>query len=30
MDAYQNILQEQKKRRLEKLALELNMNLIPA
>jgi len=30
MDAYQNILQEQKKRRLEKLALELNMNLMPA
>jgi transposase len=30
MEAYQNILNEQKKRRLEKLALEFDMNLVPA
>jgi transposase len=30
MEAYQNILKEQKQRRLEKLALELNMGLVPA
>jgi transposase len=30
MQAYENILKEQKKRRLEKLALELNMNLVHA
>lgn len=30
MEAYENILKEQKQRRLEKLAFELNMNLIPA
>ena len=30
MEAYENILNDQKKRRLEKLALELNMNLVPA
>jgi len=29
MEAYENILNEQKKRQLEKLALELNMNLVP-
>ena len=30
LQAYENILKEQKKRRLEKLALELNMELVPA
>lgn len=30
MEAYENILKQQKKRRLEKLALELNMELVPA
>jgi transposase len=30
MEAYENILKEQKQRRLEKLALELNMGLVPA
>jgi transposase len=30
LHAYENILKEQKQRRLEKLALELNMELIPA
>jgi transposase len=30
MEAYENILKEQKKRRLEKLALELNIGLVPA
>jgi len=30
MEAYENILKEQKQRRLEKLAFELNMNLVPA
>lgn len=29
MEAYENILKQQKQRRLEKLALELNMNLVP-
>ena len=30
MQAYENSLKQQKKRHLEKLALELNMNLVPA
>ena len=30
MQAYENILNQQKKKRLEKLALELNMSLVPA
>lgn len=30
MEAYENILKEQKQRRLEKLAFELNINLVPA
>ena len=30
LQAYENILKEQKQRRLEKLALELNMELVPA
>ena len=30
LQAYENILKQQKKRRLEKLALELNMELVPA
>ncbi len=30
MQAYENILNQQKKKRLEKLAFELNMSLVPA